>query len=232
MTPYSRGYAAGLKAAAGVVATNKIGDELAYGSVTQAWLERAILSLTIQGEADQRGAAAEGFSPSGSQKHTAQSVPHPNPGEQVPDSARIAQPTEKEIATYRDTFRRELDKRMDTKHPSASPSTEAHEIALRQFVENRNAAARPGPSQECVMVPRAVLDWLDGRGPHPRTGKWFERPEGAPPYWWRRVLHEDLRLLSLATAKEEHSQHLRNEGLRISAASVDAVDREEHDAHR
>jgi hypothetical protein len=48
-------------------------------------------------------------------------------------------PTKEEIALYRDTFRRELDKRMDTKHPSASPSTESHEIALRQFVENRNA---------------------------------------------------------------------------------------------
>ncbi len=78
-------------------------------------------------------------------------------GEQVPDSARIAQPTEKEIATYRDTFRRELDKRMDAKHPSASPSTEAHEIALRQFVENRNAAARSGP---CVVVPVEELDTL------------------------------------------------------------------------
>jgi hypothetical protein len=48
-------------------------------------------------------------------------------------------PTKEEIALYRDTFRRELDKRMDTKHRSASPSTESHEIALRQFVENRNA---------------------------------------------------------------------------------------------
>lgn len=61
MTPYERGYAAGLKAAAGVVATNKIGDELAYGSVTQAWLERAILSLPIQGETQPTHPSAKPF---------------------------------------------------------------------------------------------------------------------------------------------------------------------------
>jgi hypothetical protein len=57
---------------------------------------------------------------------------------QVP-SKPMPYPTQEEIALYRDTFRRELDKRMDTNHRSASPSTESHEIALRQFVENRNA---------------------------------------------------------------------------------------------
>lgn len=53
--------------------------------------------------------------------------------------AELVPPTEKEIATYRDTFRSELDRRMDTRHPSASPSTESHGVALRQFVANRNA---------------------------------------------------------------------------------------------
>jgi hypothetical protein len=52
--------------------------------------------------------------------------------------SEIAPPTADEIAAYRDLFRAELDKRMDTNHPSASPSTEAHEIALRRFVEGRN----------------------------------------------------------------------------------------------
>ena len=51
-------------------------------------------------------------------------------------------PTKAEIAAYRDPFRAELDKRMDTSHPSASPSTEAHQIALHAFVEARNKAAR------------------------------------------------------------------------------------------
>jgi len=50
----------------------------------------------------------------------------------------IAPPTAEEISAYRDLFRLELDKRMDTKHPSASPSTEAHAMALRRFVERRN----------------------------------------------------------------------------------------------
>lgn len=57
--------------------------------------------------------------------------------------SRFAPPTHDEIAAYRDLFRAELDKRMDTKHPSASPSTEAHEIALRAFVEKRNASVPP-----------------------------------------------------------------------------------------
>lgn len=58
-----------------------------------------------------------------------------------PQSAtqRLAPPTDDEIAAYRNLFRAELDKRMDTKHPSASPSTESHAIALRAFVEKRNA---------------------------------------------------------------------------------------------
>lgn len=53
-------------------------------------------------------------------------------------TAPISPPTKDEIAAYRDLFRAELNKRMDTRHPSASPSTEAHEIALRNFVETRN----------------------------------------------------------------------------------------------
>lgn len=52
----------------------------------------------------------------------------------------LAPPTDKEISAYRDLFRRELDKRMDLNYRSSSPSTESHEIALRRFVESRNAA--------------------------------------------------------------------------------------------
>ena len=58
------------------------------------------------------------------------------------ESGRLSPPTREEVAEYRDLFRRELDKRMDTSHPSASPSTEAHQIALCNFVEKRNAAKR------------------------------------------------------------------------------------------
>ncbi len=60
-----------------------------------------------------------------------------------------------EIVRYRDTFRRELDKRMDLKHPSGSPSTESHEVALRQFIENRNKVL---PS---VAVPNFIYARLD-----------------------------------------------------------------------
>lgn len=52
----------------------------------------------------------------------------------------LAPPTHDEIAAYRNLFRTELDKRMDTSHSSSSPSTESHEVALRAFVEKRNAA--------------------------------------------------------------------------------------------
>lgn len=54
------------------------------------------------------------------------------------ETRAIEPPTDEEISAYRDLFRRELDKRMDTKHPSASPSTESHAIALRAFVAKRN----------------------------------------------------------------------------------------------
>lgn len=57
------------------------------------------------------------------------------------ERTRIEPPTEDEIDAYRDLFRAELSKRMDTNHPSASPSTEAHQIALTAFVRARNAKA-------------------------------------------------------------------------------------------
>jgi len=65
VTPYSRGYAAGLKAAA-EVCRNHASDAWDHegGSL---WCAEAILSLPILGEAT-------------------------NPGEQVPDSARIGVP--------------------------------------------------------------------------------------------------------------------------------------------
>jgi hypothetical protein len=58
-------------------------------------------------------------------------------------SVTLPPPSEQEISRYRDTFRRELDKRMDTKHPSASPSTESHAVALREFVQRRNERSEP-----------------------------------------------------------------------------------------
>lgn len=62
-------------------------------------------------------------------------------------SSSFTEPTREEIATYRDTFRAELDKRMDTNHPSASPSTEAHAVALRQFVKARAALSAIGEQE-------------------------------------------------------------------------------------
>lgn len=49
-------------------------------------------------------------------------------------------PSDDEVAAYRDLFRAELAKRMDTKHPSASPSTEAHTIALTAFLKKRGTS--------------------------------------------------------------------------------------------
>ena len=130
MTPYERGYAAGLKAAAEVCRKlpryNSVEIQTLHEELTQT-----ILSLPIQGEAT-------------------------NPGEQVPDSARIGK---------------------------SSPTT----------------PARSGP---CVMVPLSTVEWLCGEKPHPRTGLWFERPEGEGSYWWRSVLRKDI-----AAAKEEHDAH-------------------------
>jgi hypothetical protein len=48
----------------------------------------------------------------------------------------IAPPTEGEIAVYRNVFREELDKNM--KNSSGSPSTDAHRVALHNFVRTRN----------------------------------------------------------------------------------------------
>ena len=102
MTPYSRGYAAGLKAAAALVPTDDTRELCCNGydcecrkpedaafvaaEIEARRVKKAILSLPIVGEAT-------------------------NPGEQVPDSARIG--SEPHVTT----------------------------------------PARPGPSQECVMVP-------------------------------------------------------------------------------
>ena len=63
------------------------------------------------------------------------------PAESAPSAVPcvVDAPSDEEISRYRDTFRAELDKRMDTKHPSASPSTESHAVALRQFVAKRNS---------------------------------------------------------------------------------------------
>jgi hypothetical protein len=49
---------------------------------------------------------------------------------------RLSPPTEEEIAAYRNLFRAELDKNMH--NSSASPSTDAHRVALHKFVEGRN----------------------------------------------------------------------------------------------
>lgn len=48
-------------------------------------------------------------------------------------------PTEAEISAYRDRFRLELKENMNNR--SASPSTDAHRVALRAFVANRNVGA-------------------------------------------------------------------------------------------
>lgn len=54
-----------------------------------------------------------------------------------PSTAEFVPPTDAEIAAYRDLFRAELDKNMN--NSSASPSTDAHRVALHRFVEKRNA---------------------------------------------------------------------------------------------
>jgi hypothetical protein len=58
--------------------------------------------------------------------------------EQATRSEALTPPTEQEIATYRDKFRSELDLNMN--NSSGSPSTDAHRVALYQFVERRRSA--------------------------------------------------------------------------------------------
>lgn len=78
-------------------------------------------------------------------KLTSYEKPTNRPEEWVPlyaapvSTTGLLPPTEEEIGAYRDTFRAELDKRMDLGYRSASPSTESHAIALRGFIDGRNA---------------------------------------------------------------------------------------------
>jgi len=60
------------------------------------------------------------------------------------------------------------------------------------------APATPARSGPCVVVPLSTIEWLCGEKPHPKTGLWFERPEGEGAYWWRSVLRRDI-----AAAREE-----------------------------
>lgn len=49
------------------------------------------------------------------------------------------------------------------------------------------------------LVRADVLEWLNGAAPHPDTGEWFERPEGAGAFWWRSKLRA-------ATVGEENGE--------------------------
>lgn len=66
-------------------------------------------------------------------------------GGAVSERPALLPPTDVEVAAYRDLYRYELDKRMDVRHPSWSPSTESHKIALSAFVKARNAASNERP---------------------------------------------------------------------------------------
>ena len=138
MTPYERGYAAGLKAAAALVPTDdtrelccnrydcecRKPEDAAFvaAEIEARRVKKAILSLPIQGEADQRGTAAlqevqrqapgqtreeqpgtagrgvgigGGVAPavtaqSDPKAPVSQSVPHPNPDEQVAENHKGA----------------------------------------------------------------------------------------------------------------------------------------------
>jgi hypothetical protein len=57
-------------------------------------------------------------------------------------TAAIKPPTQEEVAAYRDLFRAELDRNMH--NTSASPSTDAHTVALNSFVARRNMARTDG----------------------------------------------------------------------------------------
>lgn len=92
-------------------------------------------------------------------------------------------PTKDEINAYRDLFRAELDKRMDTRHPSASPSTESHEIALRQFVKGRSEKfkANVGVRSESMESPALQADDLLRRAGQILTAKFGASfPEDEP----------------------------------------------------
>lgn len=242
MTPYERGYAAALKAAAGVVATNKIGDELAYGSVTQAWLERAILSLPIQGETQPTHPSAKPFKcphcgshyfgptfrgkeiagryckgwPSGydrsynpcpakhvewyeqaDQRGTAalQEVQRQAPGqtrEEQPGTAGRGVGIGGGVApavTAQSDPKAPVSQSVPHHNPGEQVVRDAHtEDGSKHCVE----PARPGPSQECVIVPveelKIVLDFF-------RKANWPDTRAGNAAY--------RLNSAMLAAAKEE-----------------------------
>lgn len=62
-------------------------------------------------------------------------------------------------------------------HLSASEARKA--IAAYQ-----NALATPHTHMEMVAIPKSMIMWLLGAGPDV-NGEWFEKPEGAPAFWWR-----------------------------------------------
>lgn len=79
----------------------------------------------------------------------------------------MTEPTDAEVSAYRDLFRAELDKRMDTRHPSTSPSTESHRIALTAFLKARGAPATTAAWTDedrrlaTVTVEMLTKDWRD-----------------------------------------------------------------------
>lgn len=217
MNDYSRGYAAGLKAAAALVPTDDTRELCCNGydcecrkpedaafvaaEIEARRVKKAILSLPIVGEADQRGAAAQELPAVNSARPAASDSlsPELSSGEPVLSSSVIrdsaqqpAQSAPLPAVSVPRTIDRAAHRHVLDVWNDCMENAETLETTWRRLVEALVDPARPGPSQECVIVPveelKIVLDFF-------RKANWPDTRAGNAAY--------RLNSAMLAAAKEE-----------------------------
>ena len=52
----------------------------------------------------------------------------------------------------------------------------------------------PGLERE-VTLRMSFIEWMCGEREHPDTGAWFDRPEGAGAFWWRKAIRAEISRL-------------------------------------
>ena len=65
-------------------------------------------------------------------------------------------------------------------------------------VDGRAAPASPllpGRERE-VTLRMSFIEWMCGEREHPDTGAWFDRPEGAGAFWWRKAIRAEISRLN------------------------------------
>ena len=53
----------------------------------------------------------------------------------------------------------------------------------------------PGLERE-VTLRMSFIEWMCGEREHPDTGAWFDRPEGAGEFWWRKAIRAEISRLN------------------------------------